>query len=112
MKKTVFALLSLVLIHNNAQAASYTEVSEIKAITIGTEGVRVKLRTMKQYENCSQKDWYFLDTNIKNFDTMYSGLLSHKATKEKIFLQLTGCDSSNKYPKINHVYLCDTTWCQ
>lgn len=111
MKKIILALVAIFLVHN-VQAASYTVVTEIKAMTIGDTGVRVKLKTMGKYENCSEDRWYFLDTNTKNFNTMYSGLLSHKASREKVFLQLIGCDSSKKYPKISHVYLCDTTWCQ
>jgi len=104
--KKILVILTL-LSMNYIDAASYSEVSKIKGMTIGVNHVRVQLEVMKPAEQCSVSNYYFLDTSVSK--DMYSALLSAKASGQLLSLQLDGCHLN--MPKISHVYLCDTHFC-
>ncbi|EAQ64327.1 hypothetical protein MED121_04388 [Marinomonas sp. MED121] len=101
------------LVSGAAFSASYSEVSIVKGVSIGENFVRVKLQNMKSLENCPHQSWYVLDTTADSSKLLYSGILSANAAKTKLSLQITDSHSvgSKTYPKITHVYLCDTAFC-
>lgn len=96
-----------------AVAESYSEVASVDALTFSTYGVRVKLTSMKSVEGCADQNYYFLPTPDDSYDKMVSALIAAKATGEKLSLQLTQCEplGSNSYPKITHIYMCDSSFC-
>ena len=102
-------LLTLTLFAANVQAETYSEVSTVKGITIGTTtAARVVLDSMKPgvESQCSDQKYYSLDLSNKE---MFSGILAAKASGAKLSFQLNGCE--NNRPKIVHVYLCDQKFC-
>ena len=94
-------------------AASYSNVTTVKALTLGADGVRVKLDSMKELEGCVNQKYYYLSTPTNQEDKLVSALLTAKISKQKINFQLSGCEtmSSYSYPKIRHIYFCDTALC-
>ncbi len=101
MKKLILtALLSVSLF---ASAAEQSDVAKITFMTVGPDYARIKLETMKVVEGCPQQDFYMLDLANDANKPMYSALLSANATKEDIYLLLSGCHLNK--PKITHVYL-------
>lgn len=110
-----FALLTM-----GAQAEVYTEPSTVKGITFGAGYVRVKLDAMlseskydSSVEQCITRTFYSFDASTEFGRQAYSALLSAKMAGAKVSLQLNGCYQvgNNIYPKINHVYVCDTLFC-
>ena len=106
MKKSCLLLLFLIAL--NTQAASYSDVSKVKGMTIGTTAARVVLESMKSgvESQCSDQKYYSLDLSNKE---MFSSILMAKASGTKLSFQLNGC--ANNRPKISHVYLCDKKFC-
>ncbi len=105
----IVALVSPLLCH----AVTYSEVTTVKALTFNQDGVRVKLESMKSAESCENQNFYYLPTPTNQQNKLISALLTAKASKGKISLQLVGCENmgSYSYPKINHIYFCDTVMC-
>ena len=114
-KLTKFALtLSIMLCYSSlAYSASYSKVASIEALTFSNKGVRVKLTEMSPAEGCANQNWYYLPTPDSSYGQMVSSLIAAKATGEKISLQLLLCEplGTYSYPKINHIYMCDSEFC-
>ena len=89
-----------------SDAASYSNVTTVKALTLGAEGVRVKLDSMKELEGCINQKYYYLAIPTNQQDKLVSALLTAKVSRQSISLQLSGCEtmSSYSYPKISHIY--------
>lgn len=102
-------LIALLLICNQAYGESYSDVTTVKGLSIGTDYVRVQLDSMKQAEGCPSVHYYYLDTSDSK--NIYSALLSAKLSNQQLSLQLTGCDASGKMAKISHLYMCDKQFC-
>lgn len=106
MKTITF--VALMLSFNLCFSESNSNLSTIKAITVGSGYARVRLESMKEAEGCvNTKNWYYLDT--VNNQEMFSTLLAANISGKKLTLQLAGCQG--EYPKISHIYLCDTLVC-
>jgi len=99
---------------NLSLAESYSPISTIKALTFSTTGVRVKLENMTEsIEGCSTQNYYYLPTPDQQSDKLVSVLLAAKISGQGIWFQLSGCQdmAQYNYPKISHIYFCDTSWC-
>ncbi|NVJ60823.1 MAG: hypothetical protein HWE27_10545 [Gammaproteobacteria bacterium] len=111
--KQAFAVL-IMFLALPAMAASYSAPSTVKGISVGDGYVRIKLDQMKAAEDCADQDWYVLDTtNDKYAEMSLSVILSAKVSQTKLSFQLVGCQTvgSRNYPKINHTYFCEETFC-
>lgn len=95
--------------------AFYTTPSEVKSISLGHDGLRVKVNAMEDSkQTCTHDDWYILGASSDYFDPAYSTLLASKMSSTKINFQINGCASyggNRTYPKITQVYFCDTKLC-
>ena len=107
-----FGLL-IILYSGITLATDYSDVTTINGFSIGQDFVRIKLNEMKVVEGCPDQNWYVLDTTTEGDRVFFSGLLSANAANMELSLQLTGCHQAGirSYPKITHVYLCDTQYC-
>ncbi|WP_432467884.1 hypothetical protein [Agarivorans sp. Z349TD_8] len=105
--------IALLSFSSTSIAESYSDPSVITALTFGTDGVRVRLESMKAAESCETQNYYFLHTPDESHDKLISVLLSAKVAQQKVSLQLAGCHQlgANNYPKISHIYFCDTSFC-
>lgn len=94
-------------------STAYSYVTTISGISVGENYVRVKLSEMNVVEGCVDQNWYVLDTTNQTQEIFFSSLLSANAANMELSLQLTGCHQAGirSYPKITHVYLCDTQYC-
>ena len=110
--KAAFLAVALVC-SANSSAESYSKVSAVKNITVGSGMIRVRLvDNTGGFEPCAtERDWYYISLNSTSPGTreMYAALLSAKASGQNVFLQLTGCASG--YSVITQVYMCDTLFC-
>jgi hypothetical protein len=106
-------LVMLVVVANALHAESFTEVTRISGLTSGGEYVRVVLDDMLEAEDCKNQNYYLLDTSNRVGDVMLQLLLVAKSTRQKISIQIDGCQAfeDREYPIITHVYLCDSQYC-
>lgn len=107
MKYLTFILL---IISKPLLAVTYTTPDFIHNMTVGRDFARVQMNTMQSAESCSSSQWYLLRFEVPTDQAMYSMLLAARSAKQKVHFQLIGCDTN--YPKIRHVYSCDTSSCQ
>lgn len=115
MKNLIWlTLVTLFLYHSAGYAESYSEASTVTALTLGANGIRVKLNKMKSVESCVTQDYYYLDTpDDDRYDKLVSALMAAKVSQQKLSFQFVGCSQvgSKSYPKISHIYFCDTSFC-
>jgi hypothetical protein len=110
--------ISLVIVvgifSSSSHAASYSHISSVKGLTFFADGVRIKLESMKEVESCENQNFYYLPTPDERYNKFVSALLAAKASGEKLSLQLVGCEqvTSYSYPKVTHIYFCDTSYCE
>ena len=116
-KKRIQLMATLALLSNLAclsLAESYSELSTVKGYTLGENFMPIKLQTMKSVEGCANQEWYYLSTATEGGRLKASSVITSYVTKEKLFLQITGCADieTREYPDISHVYQCNTLWCE
>ncbi len=109
-----FILIIMVFFATALHAESFTETTRISGLTSGGEYVRVVLDDMVEAEDCKNQNYYLLDVSDSLGDTMLQLLLVAKTTKQKVSIQIDGCQAleDREYPLITHVYLCDSQYCR
>lgn len=111
-----FLLVFIIIFANKVSAeAFYTAPSAVKSVSLGDIGVRVKLINMEDVRQpcATHTDWYMLSNSIQYIDKAYSTFLTSKLSSMPVNFQISGCVSygGRQYPKITHVYFCDTKLC-
>ena len=96
-------------------AETYSPVSTIKGMTVGTTLVRVFLADVDvlKFESCTveaKKTGYALNPADTGVELMLSTLLSAKVSGQKLMFQSVGCHAG--YSEISHIYFCDTEFCK
>lgn len=111
--QSVFLMVILASGLSVSHAESYSSVSSVKGLTFYDDGVRIKLESMKEVESCANQNFYYLPTPDEKSNKLVSVLLTAKASGEKLSLQLVGCEQMTgySYPKVTHIYFCDTVYC-
>lgn len=114
MNKLVLVILLVVLpLYVNSETF-YSAPSIVKSLSLGELGLRVKVENMENpNQNCTNNEWYVLEESSPFFDSAYSTLLTSKVAKLSVNFQIIGCveDGSRLYPRIRHIYFCDTKLC-
>lgn len=111
MRYLILILLSTLAI--NTFSESYSKPTIVKGITLGNGYSRIRLASMIDSEGCANQGWYVLDTSTKYGEQALSTLLTAKVSQSKVSVQLHMCIEAGgkSYPKINHLYFCDTQYC-
>lgn len=114
-----YMLWVILLFAGSTSAEFYTQNLPVTDLSLGgssLSGFRVKLGTMENTGyDCSISSWYMYPYSASdpNYSAVYSTLLASKVSGAKVGIQIVGCVTSGDrtYPKITHVYFCDTPLC-
>jgi|GEM_PF-3486113 len=94
-------------------AKSFTEVTKISGLTTNGAYVRVVLENMLEAEGCKDQNYYYLDMATEQGKIMLQFLLEAHINNKAVSIQIDGCKEiyDREYPIVNHVYICDTEFC-
>ena len=111
--KKLSLFLVFTFISFGVHSESYSPPVTVEGITLGSDYARLKFSEMSSLEDCDNQGWYVLDTSTTYGEQSLSIFMAAKVSSSKVSVQLHECISrgAKSYPKINHVYFCDTQFC-
>ncbi|MEW5251666.1 hypothetical protein [Microbulbifer discodermiae] len=96
-----FPLLATI-VGNDVLALTNSAPAKISQLTIGSNFVRVQLKSMTEMEGCSQQQYYILDIADNKNSAMLSASLVIRSMGSTVIIQSDGC--LNGYSLISHIY--------